>query len=763
MTDNKRRSKSSENTRAALNHPKRGRKQKPQKLWRKILKWTGLFILVALVSGVGLFAYYAKDAPSISEKQLTSGGSSGLYDTDGKFIVSLGSAKRDYVANQDIPQTIKDAVVSVEDRRFYSNPLGIDPIRIVTSALGNVSSGSISGGASTLTQQLVKLTVFDTTAAQRTLRRKAQEAWLAMKLEQQYTKDQILEFYVNKVYMNYGVYGMETASQYYYGKSLKELTLAQAAVIAGMPNAPVNFDPYVYPDNTAKRRNLVLDAMYKNKKITKQEYDDAKATKITEGLVAKKSTSTTDSERAVFDPYIKEVITDLKDKGYDPYNDNLKITVNMNVEAQKHLYNLVNNGSVYFSSSAQQVGATIVDPSTGGVVAMIGGRNLPNVQLGLNRAVQTARSTGSSIKPVLDYAPAIEYLNWSTHKQLDDSKYTYPGTNIQLYNWDNLYMGQMSMRYALEQSRNVPAVKTLGEVGISRAAQFAKKMGISIPNDAGLSVAIGADASSLHMAGAFAAFANDGVYHKPSYIKQVETADGTVRTFSSSAKRVMKKSTAYMITDMLKGVITDGSGTTAAIPGIYQAGKTGSVKYSDSDLVKYPAYRGTPKDSWFNGYTKQYSMSVWTGFDQLKDGTITGQGEYSAQILYKQMMSYLMSNEKSTDWKIPSSVVKMRIIPNSDPARVAAPGVSYVNELFVKGSEPDSPYSESDYEPKSSSSVITNSSFESSSSSSAASSSSSSSPSENGGAGAGGDGGDDGEKPGETDPDENEPDTPPAN
>ncbi len=288
MTDNKRRSKSSENTRAALNHPKRGRKQKPQKLWRKILKWTGLFILVALVSGVGLFAYYAKDAPSISEKQLTSGGSSGLYDTDGKFIVSLGSAKRDYVANQDIPQTIKDAVVSVEDRRFYSNPLGIDPIRIVTSALGNVSSGSISGGASTLTQQLVKLTVFDTTAAQRTLRRKAQEAWLAMKLEQQYTKDQILEFYVNKVYMNYGVYGMETASQYYYGKSLKELTLAQAAVIAGMPNAPVNFDPYVYPDNTAKRRNLVLDAMYKNKKITKQEYDDAKATKITEGLVAKK-------------------------------------------------------------------------------------------------------------------------------------------------------------------------------------------------------------------------------------------------------------------------------------------------------------------------------------------------------------------------------------------------------------------------------------------------------------------------------------------
>lgn len=742
MTETRRRSQNNQTTRSARNQGNKKRSRKEPGFVRKILKWVGLGILVLLVSGVGLFAFYAKDAPSISREQLTSGGSSGLYDKSGKFIVSLGSAKRDYVSDKDIPQALKDAIVSVEDRRFYDNPLGVDPIRIVTSTIGNVSSGSISGGASTLTQQLVKLTVFDTTAAQRTLRRKAQEAWLAMKLERQYTKAEILEFYINKVYMNYGVYGMETASQYYYGKSLKELNLAQTALIAGMPNAPVTYDPYVYPDYATKRRNIVLDAMLKNKKITESEYETAKATKITDGIVAKKSTTTTDSDRAVFDPYIKEVISDLNKKGYDPYNDNLKITVNMDVAAQKHLYNLVNDGSVYFSSSTMQVGATIVDPNTGGVVAMIGGRNLPNVQLGLNRAVQTARSTGSSIKPVLDYAPAIEYLNWSTHKKLDDSKYTYPGTNIQLYNWDNAYMGKMTMRFALEQSRNVPAVKALEEVGINRAAQFVKKMGISIANDAGLSVAIGADASSLQMAGAFAALANEGVYHKPSYIQKVETADGTVRSFDSTGKRVMKHSTAYMITDMLKGVLTSGSGTTAAIPGIYQAGKTGSVKYSDSDLVKYPSYRGTPKDAWFNGYTKQYSMSVWTGYDQLKDGTITGQGEYSAQLLYKQMMSYLMQNENSTDWKKPSSVVKERIVPSSDPAQVAAPGANYVEELFVKGTEPDSPYSESDYTSQSSSDVTSESRSESNSSSS---SSSSSSSNEENGAGDGGNGGDGGD------------------
>ena len=725
MTDNKNNKPTTTRSRSRMTdyHSK---KNKPKALWKKILKWTGLGILILLVAGVGLFAYYAKDAPNVTKEELSSGGSSGLYDKDGKFIISLGSEKRSYTAEADIPQQLKDAVVSVEDRRFYQEPLGIDPIRIISSALGNVKSGGISSGGSTITQQLVKLTKFPTYASERNLRRKAQEAWLAMKVEQQFSKDEILTFYINKVYMNNGNYGMGTAAQYFYGKSLKQLNLAQTALIAGMPNAPVTYDPYTNPKNAKSRRDIVLLTMYQNKKISKAQYQAAKATPITNGLLPKKEEDLT-STRAIYDPYIKEVISDLKKKGYDPYNDNLKVTVNMDPKAQKYLYDLVNTGQVYFSSEKMQVGATVVDPNTGGVIAMIGGRNLPNVQLGLNRAVQTSRSTGSTIKPVLDYAPAIEYLDWSTHQQLDDSKYTYPGTNIQLYDWDNTYMGQMSMRYALAQSRNVPAVKTLEEVGISRAALFAKKLGVDISSDAGLSVGIGADASTLQLAGAFGAFANEGTYHKPSYISKVETADGETRSFDSSGTKVMKSSTAYMITDMLKDVLTTGSGTSAQISGIYQAGKTGSVKYADSDLVKYPTYRSTPKDSWFNGYTKQYSISIWTGFDQLKDGTITGQGSYTAQALYRQLMSYLMNGKESTDWKKPSTVVKSRIIPSSNPARVAAPGGNYVYELFVKGTEPSSPYSDSDYNFTSSSSSSSSSESSSSESSSSSGSSESSS------------------------------------
>lgn len=684
MSDN-----STKNSRINNFHGKNAKK----KTWLKVLRWVGVTIVTLFVLLVGLFAFYAKDAPNITTDALQSGGSSGLYAKNGELIISLGSdEQRNYVKNSDIPQSLKDAVVSVEDRRFYSNPLGIDPIRIVTSVFGNVQAGGINSGASTITQQLVKLTVFDTTSAQQTLRRKAQEAWLAMKIEQKYSKDQILEYYINKVYMNYGVTGMQTGAKYYYNKSLNELTLPQIALIAGMPNAPTSFDPYKYPERAKSRRDTVLAAMLKNKKITQAQYDEAVQTPIKDGIVAQKPTETS-AKRKMYDPYIKEVINDLKAKGYDPYKSNLKITVNMDKNAQEYLYNIVNNGSIGFTNDKMQVGATIVDPDTGGVVAMIGGRNLPDVQLGLNRAVQTSRSSGSTIKPVLDYAPAIEYKSWSTYQQLNDTRYVYPGTNIQLYDWDSSYLGTMSMRRALVESRNVPAVRTLEAVGLSKAREFVSKMGISIPDSAGLSVGIGADVSSLQLAAAYAAFANGGYYNKPSYVSKVESPDGTVKEFESTKKQVMKDSTAYMITDMLKGVFNNVVGSNAKVPNIYEAGKTGTVKYSDDELKKYPSYDGTPKDAWFSGYTKQYAMSIWTGFDQISDGTIQSGGEYASQQLYKQMMTYLMKNKASKDWTKPNSAVRMNIISGTNPP-VAAPPYSYysTSELFVKGTEPDNPY-----------------------------------------------------------------------
>lgn len=656
-------------------------KSKTGKIIKRIFAWSFTFFLLGIIGGIGLFAYYAKDAPIVTQTKLQSEGSSALYTSDGKLLLTLGAEKRNYLHNDKIPQRMKDAVISVEDKRFYKEPFGLDPIRIVGSLVANIKGHDISAGGSGITQQLIKLSVFSTDASQRTLRRKAQEAWLAMQISRQYSKDQILEFYINKVYMGYNTFGLGTAATYYFGKTPAELDLAQTALLAGMLNAPTQFDPYLYPKDAQYRRDIVLYSMLKNNKITNQEYQQAIKEPIKTGLRPRHSNNDHSKRRMIDDPYIKEVVNEAKAKGFDPYNSNLKITVNIDQEAQNQLYELANSKRIPFTNDKMQVGATVVDPTNGHVVAIIGGRHLPNVALGYNRAVQTGRSTGSSIKPILDYAPAIEYKNWSTAQILSDTPYIYSGTNIQLFDWDNRYLGNMTMRYALEQSRNVPAIRTLEDVGFSKAIKFAKQMDISIDKKQGLSVGIGANASTLQMAGAYGALANDGVYHKPSFISKIETPDGIIRNYDSSGNRVMKSSTAYMITDMLKGVITRGSGTQAKIKDLHQAGKTGTVKYSDNETAKFPSYRGTPKDAWFVGYTPKYSIAVWTGYDNLSDGKISGQGENAAQILYKDMMTYLMKGKGNPNWQKPDTVVSQKYLAGS----------SITNELYVKGHVPKPP------------------------------------------------------------------------
>lgn len=648
----------------------------------QLFKWGFVLIGLVFLLGVGVFAYYASKAPSVTQRQLASGGSSTLYTNNGHVLLTLGQEKRYYLKYDEIPQTLKDAVVSIEDKRFWNEGLGIDPIRIVGSTVANIKGHDISAGGSSITQQLVKLSVFSTNASDRTLKRKAQEAWIAMHISRQYSREQILEYYINKVYMNYSLYGIGTASKYYYGKSPDKLDLAQTALLAGMPNAPTFYDPYTSPARARYRRNLVLQAMLSNGKITQAQYDRASTENVQSGLIYKHDTQS--HLRKVDDPYIKEVVDEVRAKGYDPYNDNLRITVNINQKAQNKLYELANDNKIPFTDNKMQVGATVVDPNNGHVIAIIGGRHLPDVQLGLDRAVQTSRSTGSSIKPVLDYAPAIQYKHWSTAQILSDTPYIYRGTHIQLYDWDNRYYGNMTMRYALEQSRNVPAVRTLESVGILRASKFAKQMGVNADVNMGLSVGIGANASSLQMAGAYSAFADNGIYHKPQFVSKIETVTGDIRNYDTAGKRVMDESTAYMITDMLKGVITRGSGTKARIGDLIQAGKTGTVKYSDGEIKKHPSYEGTPKDSWFVGYTRSYVMSVWTGYDNLADGKIAGRGQDAAAIYYREMMSYLMNDKANIDWVKPSSVIVRKYATGDELYQEGhAPSESSVNHRNV--------------------------------------------------------------------------------
>ena len=624
-----------------------------------ILSIVGVVVLL-LVAGAALFFYYASSAPKISQSELASQNGTTIYDSQNRVISRLGLQKREYAKDSQVPATLKHAVVSIEDRRFYKHH-GVDPIRIVGAATANIfgRSDGMQGG-STLTQQLVKLSVFSTAASDRTFKRKAQEAWLAINVERHFSKNQILDFYINKVYMGNGVYGMQTAAQYYYGKDLNQLSLSQLALLAGMPQSPTYYNPLSTNTQAAtRRRNEVLNAMVRSKYITQAQADKAAQESITADLDSSHgntSNGDVNVDEKVIDPYIKEVLADLQSKGYNPYNDGLQVHTNIDLAAQKHLYTAAND-TVPFQSSQMQAGVAITDPHNGQVVAMLGGRHTGNVVYGLNRAVQTNRSSGSTAKPLMDYGPAIEYLQWPTFKAVQDTKFYYPGTSIALHDFDNKYKGTMTMRAALVQSRNVPAIRTLQDVGIKRATTFLNGLGISQKKPYTLQNGIGLYISPLQVSAAYAAFANGGTYYEPYYISSITTQDGNVKRFSSKGHQAMNKATAYMMTDMLKGVFTDsqGIGREANISGVNQAGKPGTTNYPGGN-------QSGVMDSWMAGYTKNYSIAVWTGYDRPQSASpISDTYTNSAQWLYKDEMQYLDSRNHASNWKMPDTVEAVRV------------------------------------------------------------------------------------------------------
>lgn len=642
----------------------------------KVLKYlliTGvsLAIIVALAGG-GLFAYFISSAPKLSEKELKSTNSSLIYDVNNNLIADLGSEKRENVSADNIPLNLVNAITSIEDKRFFKHR-GVDIYRILGAAFNNIFRGSTQGG-STLDQQLIKLAYFSTSAADQNFKRKAQEAWLALQLERKYTKQEILTFYINKVFMGNGNYGMLTAAKSYFGKDLKDLSIAQLALLAGIPQAPSQYDPYTNPEAAQSRRDTVLSEMLEDKNITKEEYDVAIATPVTDGLQPLTSSS---SFEPYLDNYIKQVIEQVNSKtGQDIYSAGLKVYTNVNPEIQQYLWNIYNTDYyVSYPDTDLQVASTVIDVNTGKVIAQLGARNQDtSVSLGTNQAVLTDRDWGSAMKPITDYAPAIEKgIYKSTAATTNDNKYYWPGTSTQFYNWDRQYYGTMTIQQAVMQSRNVPAVKALEAVGLNEAKSFLSGLGINYP-ELYYSNAISSStsdssqeygASSEKMAAAYAAFANGGIYYEPQYVNKIEFNDGTTQTFESTGKRAMKETTAYMMTTMLKTVLTYGTGTEAYVSGMYQAGKTGTSNYSDDELPQIEAATGlynssvgtmAPDES-FVGYTNQYAMAVWTGYKN-RSTPIYGSGLDVAANVYKAMQLHLNETfgSGSTDFTAPSGV-----------------------------------------------------------------------------------------------------------
>ena len=623
-----------------------------------------LFITAVMLGG-GIFLYYVSKAPALSESKLVATTSSKIFDSKNELIADLGSERRVNAQANEIPTDLVKAIVSIEDHRFFDHR-GVDTIRIIGAFLRNLQNNSLQGG-STLTQQLIKLTYFSTSTSDQTISRKAQEAWLAVQLEQKATKQEILTYYVNKVYMSNGNYGMQTAAQNYYGKDLRELSLPQLALLAGMPQAPNQYDPYSHPEAALDRRNLVLSEMKGQGYISAEQYEKAINTPITDGLQSLKSVN---SYPAYMDNYLKEVIDQVEQEtGYNLLTTGMDVYTNVDQEAQKHLWDIYNSDQyVSYPDDDLQVASTVVDVSNGKVIAQLGARHqASNVSFGTNQAVETNRDWGSSMKPITDYAPALEYGVYdSTASIVHDVPYNYPGTDTPLYNWDHGYFGNITIQYALQQSRNVTAVETLNKVGLDRAKTFLNGLGIDYPS-MHYANAISSNttesnkkygASSEKMAAAYAAFANGGIYHKPMYINKIVFSDGSEKEFSDAGTRAMKETTAYMMTEMMKTVLTYGTGRGAYLPWLPQAGKTGTSNYTDEEIEKYIKNTGyVAPDEMFVGYTRKYSMAVWTGYSN-RLTPIVGDGFLVAARVYRSMMSYLAQNNHPGDWTMPEGLYR---------------------------------------------------------------------------------------------------------
>ena len=497
---------------------------------------------------------------------------------------------------------------------------------------------------------------------------------------------------MNKIYYSDGQYGVKTAAKYFYNKELDQLTLPQVALLTGMPQQPILYNPYDYPKQAKERRDTVLYALLSNNKITEDEYNNAVNTPITDGIVekTKEERANQHSYNPKFAAYIDQITKELKENQNfenikDPLSMGLKIYTNLNPELQIYVQDMLDNQSAPMRRHASQAAISVLDTKTGLIEAIGGGKNYKAG--GYNYAVDARVQPGSSIKPLIDYAPGIEYYGWDSQTTFSDTPYQIAGTNFYIQNWDRLYHGTVPMSRALAWSYNIPAVRAFETVGYERAKHFAEKIGIPVSKDEP-TTAIGGNVdgvSTLQMAGAFASFGNKGYYNKPSTIVKVFNANGKeLPNMKEEPVKAMSEETAYLMTNILKGVLTsNGTSPNGKVANFDMAGKSGSSTFDDSAFYNHGIdVVNSTKDSWMIGYTTDYTVSVWQGADMVDSAAkaLSSEQAQTTQLIMADIM------KKVSDKKIPAAFEKPAGIETKN-------GVEYSKE---RNTETDHMYAGSD-------------------------------------------------------------------
>ena len=617
---------------------RRAKKAKKAGPLRRIRLFIALCLVVFAGLGFGyIFAAY-QSLPAVGNN-MRPAVSSQVFDSHGRLITTLHSDQnRLPIDINKVPQNLQNAFIAAEDNRFYEH-IGIDPIGIFRAIFANLTNRGIAQGGSTITQQLAKNAFL---SQEQTLKRKIQEAMLALEIEHKYSKKEILEMYMNQIYFGQGAYGIQTAAKTYFNKDVNELTLTQCPMLACLPKSPNYYSPFNNLNEAKKRKNVVLDQMVKYGYVSAAEAEDAKNQDL--GL-SKSHQSKEADEYASFIDYVSQQVA--KKYGDDAlYKEGLKIYTTMDVDKQhaavRAMRNLPNNYTDENGLTQPQAAIVSIDPKTGHILAMVGGRG----QDSFNRASMAVRQPGSAFKPFV-YLTALQH-DMTPDTTMDDQPVTYGSWSPK--NAGGSYSGTMTLSDALAHSVNTIAVQLADKVGTKNIIANAKKMGITTldAKDDNLAMALGGltkGVTPLEMASAYGTFANKGVHVKPTAIVKILDRNGNVLEDASTLEkeetktRVMSEREAYEMTTMLEGVIDHGTGTAAAI-GRPAAGKTGTTDDN--------------KDAWFVGYTPDIVTAVWIGDDTGSHslGEIYG-GTIPAEI-WKDYMSSATSDESGGDFSAPS-------------------------------------------------------------------------------------------------------------
>jgi len=516
-----------------------------------------------------------------------------IYDIKGKLLSSIhGEANREVVPLDKVSPELKRAVIAIEDSHFYSHH-GINPIGVVRAFMANLEQGRTVEGGSTLTMQLVKNLFL---SPKRAFSRKVAEGVLALRLEQILGKDQILEMYLNQVYWGHNTYGIETASESYFGKHASELNLAESAMMAGLIQAPENYSPFVNYKLAKQRQLTVLRRMRDLQWITPQEEEAARKQPLKLGQIT--------SFQASNMPYVTEAVVQELTKrfGRDAVlKGGMRVQTTIDTKLQRIAEDTVSRGHYRLSYLADQMALVAVDPRTHFVKAMVGGVDYKQSQY--NRAVQALRQPGSAFKPFVYYA-ALASGKYGPDSTVYDSPVSYPD-GYEYYspqNYDGTFAGAMSIRRALEMSRNIPAVKLGQEIGLNKVIEICRTLGIKSPMEPVVSLPLGAvDLTPLEMAGSYATFANNGWHSETTFIAQVTDSGGNLLLDNTPKPQlVLDPWAAASLNSVLQGVVERGTGTAARL-GRPAAGKTGTTS--------------SERDIWFVGYVPQLSVAVWVGND----------------------------------------------------------------------------------------------------------------------------------------------------